>query len=217
MNHVYGDDRDSPFIAEVEVVGTGDGGVAKGTRTVIVTVTQVPRIDVFAGESLDVEEGETVEFSGSFTRPEGLRDLSYEWDFGDGTPPAAGSLAAGVTNAAASHEYADHRPYPYEATLTVRAQSDAGEVESYDSIAVYVREDRGWVVGGWSVGDQGKTAVRSLSAVGLGVVTALVWALIFSPVWVAAIVVLVLVGRWLRRRALAHERESMAAGEPEGA
>ncbi len=200
VNHVYSDDRDSPFIAEVEVTGTGDAGVAKGIRTVVVTVTEVPTIEVFAGDNRDVEERETVEFSGSFTRPEGLRDLSYEWDFGDGTPPAAGSLAAGVTNAVASHEYADHRPFPYTATLTIRAQSDAGEVETSSSIQVYVQQDEGWVIAGWSVADQGKAAVRSLSAVGLGAGTFLVWMVIFSPVWVVVVAVVIVARRRMRRR-----------------
>ena len=200
VNHVYSDDRDSPFIAEVEVTGTGDAGVAKGIRTVVVTVTEVPAIEVFAGENKDVEEGEAVEFSGSFTRPEGLRDLSYEWDFGDGTLPATGSLAAGVTNAVASHEYADHRPFPYTATLTIRAQSDAGEVDTSSFIQVYVQQDEAWVIAGWSVADQGKAAVRSLSAVGLGAGTFLVWMVIFSPVWVVVLAVVIVARRRMRRR-----------------
>ncbi len=207
VNHVYSDDRDSPFIAEVEVTGTGDAGVAKGIRTVVVTVTEVPTIEVFAGDNRDVEERETVEFSGSFTRPEGLRDLSYEWDFGDGTPPAAGSLAAGVTNAVASHEYADHRPFPYTATLTIRAQSDAGEVETSSAIRVYVQQDEGWVIAGWSVADQGKAAVRSLSAVGLGAGTFLVWMVIFSPVWVVVVAVVIVARRRLRRRSSSDEAD----------
>ena len=200
VNHVYSDDRDSPFIAEIEVTGTGDAGVAKGTKTVLVTVTDIPTIEVFAGDHRSVEEGEPVELSGSFTRPEGLRDLTYEWDFGDGTAPATSSLAAGVTNALATHEYADHRPFPYTATLTIRAQSEAGQVEASSAIQVFVRESEGWVIAGWSVGDQGKTAVRSLSAVVLGLGTVLIWVAIFSPVWIAIVVIAVVVIRSVRRR-----------------
>ena len=200
VNHVYSDDRDSPFIAEIEITGTGDAGVAKGTKTVLVTVTEIPTIEVFAGDHRSVEEGEPVELSGSFTRPEGLRDLTYEWDFGDGTAPATSSLAAGVTNALATHEYADHRPFPYTATLTIRAQSEAGQVEASSAIQVFVRESEGWVIAGWSVGDQGKTAVRSLSAVVLGLGTVLIWVAIFSPVWIAIVVIAVVVIRSVRRR-----------------
>ena len=200
VNHVYSDDRDSPFIAEIEVTGTGDAGVAKGTKTVLVTVTDIPTIEVFAGDHRSVEEGEPVELSGSFTRPEGLRDLTYEWDFGDGTAPATSSLDAGVTNALATHEYADHRPFPYTATLTIRAQSEAGQVEASSAIQVFVQESEGWVIAGWSVGDQGKTAVRSLSAVVLGLGTVLIWLAIFSPVWIAIAIIVVVVWRRVRRR-----------------
>ena len=200
VNHVYSDDLDSPFIAEIEVTGTGDAGVAKGTKTVLVTVTEVPTIEVFAGDNRSVGEGEPVELSGSFTRPEGLRDLTYEWDFGDGTAPATRSLAAGVTNALATHEYADHRPFPYTATLTIRAQSEAGQVEASSAIQVFVRESEGWVIAGWSVGDQGKTAVRSLSAVVLGLGTVLIWVAIFSPVWIVIVVIAVMVIRRMKRR-----------------
>ena len=200
VNHVYFDDLDSPFIAEIEVTGTGDAGVAKGTKTVLVTVTEVPTIEVFAGDNKVVEEGDAVELSGSFTRPEGLSDLTYEWDFGDGAAPATGSLAAGVTNALATHEYADHRPFPYTATLTIRAESEAGQVEASSAIQVYVRESEGWVIAGWSVGDQGKTAVRSLSAVVLGLGTVLIWLAIFSPVWIAIAIIVVVVWRRVRRR-----------------
>ena len=35
VTHIYPDDRDSPFIAEIEIVGTGDAGVAEGKNTVI--------------------------------------------------------------------------------------------------------------------------------------------------------------------------------------
>ena len=210
VNHVYHDDRDSPFIAEVEVTGTGDAGAAEGKRTVLVTVTHVPAIEVFAGESLQVKEGEAVDLSGSFTRPEGLRELTYEWDFGDGTAPATGSLAAGVTNALATHEYADHRPFPYTATLTIRAQSEAGEVEASSSIQVFVEETQGWVIAGWSVGDQGKTAVRSLSAVALGAGTLLIWLAIFSPVWIVIAVVAIVIRRSIKRRA-----PSLEEGEAE--
>ncbi|MCH7654063.1 MAG: DUF4349 domain-containing protein, partial [Chloroflexi bacterium] len=78
--HQYDDERDSPYIVEIEMTGTGDAGVAEGSDTFIATVTKLPSIEVFAGETLIVEEGETVELSGTFTRPEGLTDITFKWD-----------------------------------------------------------------------------------------------------------------------------------------
>ncbi|MCH7787135.1 MAG: hypothetical protein IIC22_06465 [Chloroflexi bacterium] len=183
ITHFYQDDRDSPYIAEIKLTGIGDAGLAEGEDTVIVTVTKVPTIEVFAGESLTVEEGEEFEVVGSFTRPEGLTDLSFSWDFGDNSAPVTGSLAEGVTSAVASHVYANYRPTRFIATLTITAQSKAGEVESSSSIGVQVTESQGWVLSGWSAGDQWKTATRTLSGVGQGVGTLAIWLAIFSPVW----------------------------------
>ena len=196
VTHVYGDDRDSPFIVGIEITGFGDEGLADGSDTVIVTVTKIPSIEVFAGESMTVEAGQSVDLDGSFTRPEGLTDLVYRWDFGDGSAPVTEAVAEGATRAVAAHAYADPRPFPYTVTLTVTGQSDAGEIEGASSLNVYVIESEAWVLSGWSPLDTWKLATRALSGVGVVVGTALIFAAIFSPVWLIAI------GAWifLRRR-----------------
>ena len=196
VTHVYGDDRDSPFIVGIEITGFGDEGLADGSDTVIVTVTKIPSIEVFAGESMTVEAGRSVDLEGSFTRPEGLTDLVYRWDFGDGTAPVTEAVAEGATRATAAHVYADHRPFPYTVTLTVTGQSDAGEIEGSSSLNVFVTESEGWVLSGWSPLDTWKLATRSLSGVGVVVGTALIFVVIFSPVWLIAVVAWV----YLRRR-----------------
>ena len=183
VTHVYGDDRDSPFIVGIEITGFGDEGLADGSDTVIVTVTKIPSIEVFAGESMTVEAGQSVDLDGSFTRPEGLTDLVYRWDFGDGSVPVTEAVAEGATRAVAAHEYADHRPFPYTVTLTVTGQSDAGEIEGASSLNVFVTESEAWVLSGWSPLDTWKLATRALSGVGVVVGTALIFAAIFSPVW----------------------------------
>ena len=55
VNHVYGDDLDSPYIVQLEITGTGTGGLVEGSDTLIATVTEVPSLSVFAGESRTVE------------------------------------------------------------------------------------------------------------------------------------------------------------------
>ena len=200
ITHVYSDERDSPYFAEIKITGTGEAGVVEGEDTLVVNVTRRPVIEVFAGKGIVAEEGQEVELTGSFTRPEGLSDVEFRWDFGDGTAPATGALEEGATNAVATHAYSDHRPFPYTARLTITAKSDAGGVESSSSVEVQVQESAGWVVAGWSVGDQGKTAVRALSAVGQGVATALIWVGILVPVWAVVGVVGTVVFRTVRRR-----------------
>ena len=197
--HVYEDDRDSPFIVEVEISGTGDAGVAEGTDAFIATVSKVPVIEVFAGEDRLVDEGEEVEFVGSFTRPEGLSALTFRWNFGDGTTVLTGSVEEGVTNIVQTHVYTDHRPFVFTATLTIMAQSDAGEVEASDTLSVGVTEPRGWVIAGFRPGDTTKTAVRALSGLGIGLGNAAIVLAIFSPVWIPVGALGVFL--WRRRRA----------------
>ena len=58
MTHFYSDVKDSPYIVEIEMRGTGDTGVAEGDDTLIVTVTELPTVQVFAGEGQIVDEDE---------------------------------------------------------------------------------------------------------------------------------------------------------------
>lgn len=200
VNHFYGDDRDSPYIVQLEIRGTGPAGVVEGADTLMATVTRVPTIEVFAGESRVVTAGESEAYRGSFTRPEGLRDIQYQWDFGDGSAPRAGIPEPGATNAIAIHSYADHRPQPYDVTLTVTAQSDAGQVEGFGYLSVEVTEAQGLVIAGWSAGDTARTATRALSVVVQGLGTLLIWLAIFSPLWLAGAAVAYGLIRWRRHR-----------------
>ena len=209
VTHVYSDEQDSPYIAQIKMTGIGEAGEFEGEDTLIVTVSRAPVIEVFFGDGFSTEAGETVQLSGSFTRPSEVRDVQYVWDFGDGSDPKIGSVAEGVTTVVASHTYQHHRPYPYEVRLTIRAQSDAGPVESWSVVPVFVDEPLGWTVGGWDVGDQVKGAVRSLSDVGLGLVTVGIWLAIFSPLWIGAAIVVVVMVR--RRRARNVQRPDMTS------
>ena len=196
VTHVYESERDSPYIATVELTGTGDAGVAEGSDTLIVSVTRIPNIEVFAGEAFSVTEGEQFEVSGSFTRPAGLTDVAYAWDFGDGSSPVTGEVSEGQTTASATHVYENHRPRPYDVTLTITATSEAGEIEAKSQTSVYVEQALGWTVGGWSPGEDGKDAVRAMTSLLQGLSTLLIWLAIFSPVWlIAAAVVWYLVRR----------------------
>ncbi|MCY4528003.1 MAG: DUF4349 domain-containing protein [Chloroflexi bacterium] len=215
ITHVYADERDSPYIAQIKISGFGEAGEFEGEDTVIVTVSRAPVIEVFAGDHFSIEAGETVQFSGSFTRPSEIRGVTYVWDFGDGTEPESGSVGEGVTTVVASHTYPNHRPYPYEVRLTIMAQSDAGPVEKSSVVTVFVDEPLGWTIAGWDGGDQIKGAVRSLSAVVLGLTTLGIWFVIFAPVWVVVIVVVVLVRRRRARNPQRPDPEPELEEEPD--
>ena len=199
VNHVYGEEGD--YVARITINGEGDAGLAEGTDALVASVTVVPFIEAFAGDNRVAEEGDEVEYRGSFTRPEGLWDFQFRWDFGDGTPTVTGNPDEGATRVEAVHSYTDHRPRPYAVTFTVSAMSDAGRVSASDSFGVEVKESRGFVVGGWDFGATGKAAVRALSAVGRALVIVLIWVGIFSPVWLIIGGILFFVAKRRRRRA----------------
>ena len=71
VTHRYRDEEDSPYIVQFEIQGSGEAGAAEGDTTLMVKVTRIPDIVVFAGESIAVDEGEEVEFSGSFNSAAG--------------------------------------------------------------------------------------------------------------------------------------------------
>ncbi len=196
VTHVYHSELDSPYTVQFEITGTGDAGIAEGEDILEVTITRVPTVEVFAGNRVTVDEDEEVELDGSFTRPAGITDVKYRWTFGDGSDPVEGDLAEGVTTVQAKHTYPNHRPFPFTARLTITAKSDAGDVESMATVEVRVLETEGWVIGGWTLQEQLKIAVRSLSAAGQWSVTGLIWLGIFSPV----IVIVLALGYLARRR-----------------
>ena len=199
VTHVYYDVENSPYFAEITMTGTGDAGVAETKASVVATVSEIPVITVFAGSTITIEEGEQAEFSGSFTSPEGVSDLKFRWTFGDGSSPVTGDVESGVTIATWKHQYANYRPEPYTATLMITGKTDAGDIRASDRIEVFVTEKEGLVIGGWSAGDTGRSAVRALSAVGAVLAQAAIWIGTFSPVWIVILVVGFFVRRRMRR------------------
>ena len=198
-NHVY--ELEGDYIAEIKIAGRGDTGLAEGSDTVIVTITEVPTIEVFAGENLVAEEGDELALRATFTRPAELWDYEYRWDFGDGTPTEIGVLEEGATRVGTVHSFSDYRPDPYEVTFTMSAMSEAGKVSTSANFYVFVNESRGFIIGGWSAGETGKTAVRALSVALQVLGTIVIWLAVFSPIWLLiAAVVFGVIYLWRRLR-----------------
>jgi hypothetical protein len=132
--HVFDRDEGSPFIVTAELTGFGDAGIAEGKATLVTTVSRLPVIEVFAGENQTVESGSKVDFSASFTRPEGVSDISYSWSFGDGSAPVESLFEADEDGGqvSISHTYQNFRPNAYIVVLTVTGQTEVGEVEARD-------------------------------------------------------------------------------------
>ena len=215
VTHSYHDPTGSPFIAQVMITGTGEGGIIEGEDTLTVSVSEIPVIEVFAGDFKSIYENEEVEFSGSFTRPKGLTNVRYEWDFGDGSTPAEGDLPEGVTRATATHEYPDYRSRPYVARLTVTADSEVGDVAASAQIEVFVRSEpveAGFVVAGFDFGEEFKTTVRGLTGFVQWLSIVVMWLVLFSPIWGAVVFLAWYLLRKLNRRG-AERRAQLAAAQ----
>ncbi len=200
VNHVYRDDLDSPYIVTIDLTGTGRDGRGEGSDSLEVSVSRVPTIEVFAGEDRTVEEGDKVDYSASFTRPEELWDYQYQWDFSDGSPTVTGKPEEGATRVETTHVFSDYRPTAYTTGLTVSAMSDAGRVFGSASFSVQVTESGGFLIGGWNVGGTAKTAVWVLSAVARAALMVITWVGILSPVILVVGGIVYLVNRRARRR-----------------
>ena len=118
-SHVY---ADNGIYTVALTVTDDDGGI--GVDTLTVTVNNVaPAVDV--GPDQTVDEGDVVNFSGSFTDPGSADTHTIDWDFGDSTADS-GTLTP-------SHVYADNGTY----TVTVTVTDDDGDTSS-DTLAVTV-------------------------------------------------------------------------------
>ncbi len=67
-----------------------DGRLTDTSATTVTVNNVAPGVD--AGPGQVVNEGDTVSFAGSFTDPGTADTHTIEWDFGDGSPPAVGTL-----------------------------------------------------------------------------------------------------------------------------
>ena len=200
VSHVYESDIDSPYIVRLKITGTGDAGLAIGLATLRTTVKKVPTIESYAGSDRTVEQGQSAEYTGSFTRSDELANFHYTWDFGDGTVPVTGSPEPGESRITVTHTFDNHRPQAYRVVFTVTADSDAGEVTGASAFGVRVEESEGLVIAGWSAGKNFRDASRALSAVLQVIGTVLIWIATFSPIWAAIAVAVFVVVRFKDRR-----------------
>jgi hypothetical protein len=193
--HVFDRDEDSPFIVTAELTGSGDSGLAEGEDTLVTTVSRLPVIAVFAGENQTIESGTTVDFEASFTRPDGVTDIAYSWNFGDGSAPVEGDISEeeGGGQVDTSHKYENHRPNPYFVELTVTGRTDVGEVKATGAFLVFVRETIGVAAAELDAGDTTRDAVRTLQSVGVFFAKGGLWLVILSPAWLIGLAVIFVV------------------------
>ena len=95
--------------------------------SLLATVTEVPTIEVFAGEHRTVEEGDEVRYTASFTVPDELWDYEYQWDFGDGSPTVSGEIDEGTRVEVTEHAWTTPTTVPSRSLLAVELTVSADE------------------------------------------------------------------------------------------
>ena len=202
--HNFFRDEDSPFIVTVKVTGSGDAGLAEGEDTLIVTVSRIPPIVVFAGEEQTVEANRNVELTGSFTVPESITGVKYKWDFGDGSAPVEQDLGDvfGAGNVSTEHVFHNFRWNPYEVRLTVSGGSEIGEIEGVATTYIFVEETVGVTAPELNAGSTIRNAGRALEAIGVISVKVLLWIAILSPAWIAVGLIIVFIRKRSTKKAI---------------
>jgi hypothetical protein len=183
VNRQFRDTKQSPLIVTVTMTGEGPAGAAEGEDKLLVTVLEIPTIEAYAGEDQAGREGEEFVLTGSFTRPTGLTDFKYGWDFGDGSESEEFAVPEGETKAVATHVYADHRPQSYRAALYVTATSEAGEVEQVSRISISVEKGIPWVQS-LRLDQAPRVGVLVVTTIGQVMLWALAAVALLSPLWI---------------------------------
>jgi PKD repeat protein len=125
-----------------------------------------------------VGTGEKVQFQAEVSG--GTAPYSYQWSFGDG---ATSNLKS------PDHSYKAAGTY----TVSLAVTDDKGYSNS-DSRVDYIN-----VEGGWSPGAVAGSAWNGLAIFGKGLFNVLIWLAIFSPLWIAVLIILYF-SVWRRRK-----------------
>jgi len=127
------------------------------------------KLDIeFAASRATAKDGEDVFFESRVAG--GFTPYSYEWDFGDGKTSTASHP---------THSYRSAGTY----TVSLKVTDDRGNTDSE------VRNDYVTVLPDWSAGNIIGDAWDGLATFGQALGTILIWALVFSPLWVAILLI----------------------------
>jgi hypothetical protein len=198
VTHRYGSDVDSPYIVTATLRGAGKAGVVIGEDKLITAISRLPVIELFMGQGGVVEYGTDVTLEASYSKPEGVTDLEYTWDFGDGTTPVTIEIDedAESNRLTATHVYENFRSEPYRAKLRMSGKADVGDVVAVGEITNVVRESIGVGQTELQAGNITRDAGRVLNKIWVIAASAGLWFFYLSPVWIVLALIVYALRRW---------------------
>lgn len=107
-------------------------------------VLEPAEMSVDAGMDQTVGVGNVVRYRAFFKPPEGMENFTFEWDFGDGSPPFFSNRTAPTEDedtrvtATVTHAYFDDRDSPFFAKVKVTATGETGIAEGEDTFVATV-------------------------------------------------------------------------------
>jgi hypothetical protein len=116
----------------------------------------------FSADSRAVDEGAPITFTAEVSG--GFEPYTYSWDFGDGNTS---------NDASPSHSYRDEGWYSVRLTVSDDRNTSASQFREF-----YIQ-----VAGIWSPGDVFRDAVAGLGSVGRGLLSVVIWFIVYIPVW----------------------------------
>ena len=199
--HTFTNEAFSPYVVSVKIKAFSDRGVAEGEDKLWANVSELPKIEAFVSASeWQLEENRPATFTATFNHPETLRNMSYSWDFRDGSKIVEGKIEPDQTRVEIEHAFDRFRPDYYPVKFEIWGESVAGEVREEHFLQILV--DSAPEVNS-SEFEPGETATHGLNVL-VAFFTfagmAAIWLATTSPIWLIAGAVIFFVARFAIRR-----------------
>ena len=188
VNFSFSGNESERYVGRVIVEARSDSSVARGVQDFGIAVYELPTLNPLAEllNPLPITVNEEAEFRATISEHRDVRNLTYEWTFGDGTDPVTGELAPDQNTINATHTYTRYVPWTLQARLRLTGESDAGAVDERSVVEVYMQEDLTIQPSVFAPASTATNAVNVLIVAAGWAGNVIVFLAVTSPFWIIA-------------------------------